>query len=255
MGREEKAGAFFLEAGEYGCLLMHGFTGTSAEMRPLGEALWKAGYTVSAPLLPGHGRSMEALMHTGWRDWLGEARKGYAALRERCEKVCVMGLSMGGLLALLLAEEFPVDALVCMSPPMKLKNCLSALAPVGALVHPNVRWVELEGPPAARVMEEYLLGYDGFPLKRVTDLRLLMARARRGLFSVVADTLVIQPERDETVRPQSARIILDGISSRRKRLISLKQSGHMCTIGPEHQEMESQIIAFLAAADEKALAL
>src|SRR5579883_2952504 len=91
---------FFLKGNETGVLLSHGFTGTTQSVRYLGEALNRAGYTVSAPRLPGHGVSPAAMAKSTARDWIGAVEDGLGELRARCKRVFIGGLSMGGTLTL-----------------------------------------------------------------------------------------------------------------------------------------------------------
>ena len=94
---------FFLEGGSHAVLLIHGFTGSAGHMRPLGEALHAQGFTVQGINLPGHATSMEDMGRTQWQDWLQAAKEACVALKDRYEHVSVAGLSMGGVLTLLLA--------------------------------------------------------------------------------------------------------------------------------------------------------
>jgi carboxylesterase len=98
---------FFYSAGKTGILLIHGFTGSPSEMRPMGKYLHQQGFTVSAPLLPGHGTSPEDLQQTKWQDWWMCVKNAFMALQQAdVEKIAVVGHSMGGILALLLASEY-----------------------------------------------------------------------------------------------------------------------------------------------------
>ncbi|MDL2206945.1 alpha/beta fold hydrolase, partial [Eubacteriales bacterium OttesenSCG-928-N13] len=179
--------AFLFEGGQHGCLLLHGFTGSPGHMRWLGEKLHEQGYTVSAPLLPGHGLTLQEMRRSNWHQWLETARTSYVQLRERCETVTVMGLSMGGTLSLLLAEEYPVDSLVCMSAAMRLKSKVAWAAPLVAPFVPYSKWGEAEPRVQTRdFLEEYDCGYVGMPLAKVRDLRKLCRLAESNLFAIVA---------------------------------------------------------------------
>jgi carboxylesterase len=96
---------FSFEGGKVGALMVHGFTGSPYSMRPWGSFLADAGLTVLGPRLPGHGTRWQEMNLTRWQDWYGEVERGFDTLRGRCDQVFVMGLSMGGTLALRLAEE------------------------------------------------------------------------------------------------------------------------------------------------------
>ena len=92
-------------AGVEGVLLLHGLTGSPWELRPLAEHLVAVGHSVAMPLLAGHGVSLEALARSRWQDWLASARAAMNWLEPQVERIHIVGLSMGGLLALLLAGQ------------------------------------------------------------------------------------------------------------------------------------------------------
>ncbi len=95
---------FSHHAGPSGVLVLHGFTGNPASMRPLAELLAKAGYSVELPRLPGHGTSVEEMLTTTWADWSLAAEEAFDSLDKHCDRVAVVGLSMGGGLAAHVAE-------------------------------------------------------------------------------------------------------------------------------------------------------
>lgn len=229
---DANAQPFLLEGGERGVLLLHGFTGSPAHMRPIGEELHKRGYTVLGIALPGHGARMEDMLSFGWRDWLQAAREGFLSLRERLEWVAVAGLSMGGLLALLIAQEAKPDAVVTLSTPMALTNRLASLGPVVSLFQPMTYW---KGDDLRERLldQEYDYGYPGFPTASLHDLTHLIRLARRNLFAVTCPVLAVQSKADTTVRPDSADIILKGVSSKKKALLLLEEVPHVLTISRE----------------------
>lgn len=138
---------FFYEGNDTGVLLIHGFTGTCGQMRPLGEALRGAGYTVMAPLLPGHGTSLEDMSRTSGGDWLHCVRDAYVSLEKMVERVVVCGLSMGGTLATILAEEYNPVGLATLSGAIRVREKFAwgggravALEALSALDKPGARW-------------------------------------------------------------------------------------------------------------------
>ena len=101
----------------HGALVLHGFTGNPGSMRGVAEALAGAGYHVEMPLLPGHGTTVDNMLPTRWADWAGAAEAAYQSLAGRTDKVVVVGLSMGGALALRIGADHPeVVGLVCVNP-------------------------------------------------------------------------------------------------------------------------------------------
>src|SRR5260370_31353803 len=95
--------------GTTGVLLCHGFTGSRHSLRPWAEYLAEAGLSVWLPRLPGHGTTWQEMAHTRWEDWYAELNRAIDELREHASEIFVMGLSMGGCLALRLPEP-PVPA-------------------------------------------------------------------------------------------------------------------------------------------------
>ncbi len=247
----EYAKSFYFPGSRHGCLLLHGFTSSPGHMRYIGQKLADAGYTAFAPTLPGHAATLEALCASNWLMWLDEARRGYQRLKAECDLVSVIGLSMGGTLALILAEEYPVDAVVTLAAAIKLRARFTWAAPALALIRPYQRW-EGEGARATRTdfLREYDCGYEGMPIAKVRDLRKLIRIAERNLFAVVAPALIIQPEKDETVDPMSAQIILKGINSAEKQLVTLSESGHVCTLDLERDRVLSLILKHLRHIDD-----
>lgn len=113
-----------VRAGSPGVLLIHGFGGDLAEVRPLAAAFIREGYSVHAPLLPGHGALPDALAGVRWQQWAETVAHGFASLRQHCSEVVVVGFSMGALLALLLAARLPVARLVALAPALTLRGQL-----------------------------------------------------------------------------------------------------------------------------------
>ncbi|MDR3051709.1 MAG: alpha/beta fold hydrolase [Oscillospiraceae bacterium] len=243
----EKAKPFLLPGGDAGILLLHGFTGTPGHMRPLGDALCAAGYTVAAPLLPGHGtRVQDVRAHGGYAPWLNAALAAYDDLAARCGRVAVGGLSMGGVLSLLLAQRRQPFAVLTFAAPMRLRNPLAYAAPLLGWAVPYVR--KRHKKRGADFLRDYDIGYAHTPLCRMGDLLRLIGDARRGLPQVRCPLLVAQGLGDEQVRPESARIIYDGAASGQKELLWLQKSGHVCTLGPDRETLFAACAAFLANA-------
>ncbi|MED4935988.1 alpha/beta hydrolase, partial [Heyndrickxia coagulans] len=114
---------FLFEAGKRAVLLLHGFTGSSADVRMLGRFLEKKGYTCHAPQYKGHGVPPENLLHTGPSDWWQDVMNGYQLLKEKgYHEIAVAGLSLGGVFSLKLGYTVPVKGIITMCAPMYIKS-------------------------------------------------------------------------------------------------------------------------------------
>jgi len=239
--------AYQLGSGGNGVLLIHGFCGSARQMHFLADGLHAAGYTVCAPLLPGHGSTVRDMRNSTFRQWHDSVRLAYTELRETCKTVAVAGHSMGGVLALLLAEEYPADAVIALSAPMHLAGMRGLLSPFSYLAAPFIPY--LSWPGERKYPEDFLkedhIGYETLPVAKVNDLFHLMRRARRNLFAVTAPLLTIQSADDPTVSASSPRIIASGVSSSVKRHIMLTRSGHLIPLGPERERVLSAMLDFL----------
>lgn len=224
-----EAQPFLLEGGPHGVLLIHGFTGSAGHMRPLGEKLNAMGFTVRGINLPGHATSMEDMARTGWQDWLDASKDAATELMARCERISAAGLSMGGVLALLLAEEMPLTACATISAPMAVQNKMMPFAGVAAPFVPTIWW-RGDSQRASMLDDRYDLGYPGFPTRCAVSLSRLIRMARRDLHAVTCPLLAVQSRADETISADSADIILAGVSSRVKGALWLEDVPHVCTI-------------------------
>lgn len=241
-----RAGAepFSAEGGRLGVLLIHGFTGSPASMVPWARHLAAAGHTVEVPRLPGHGTTWQELNTLSWRDWYGEADRALTGLRERCDWVAVCGLSMGGTLALRLAEQRPEDvgALALVNPVVQLTRLdLKALPLVRRVVpsFPGIR-NDIKKPGQDEI------AYDRTPLHALASQTQLWRDTRRDLGRVRAPLVLFKSREDHVVDPSSARVVMAGVSSRVRELVELPESFHVATLdhdAPVIMERSAQFIA------------
>lgn len=227
----------FLLAGEthegkkHGVLLIHGFTGCAAHMRLLAEGLHQQGFTVMGINLPGHATDMDDMARCTWDDWLTAAKEAFLQLKRQCDHVSVAGLSMGGCLALILAEQMEVTAIAPISAPMGTKAPLWA----ATLASPFMKtvWWRQRGEGVRLLDETYDYGYSGFRTSCVRHLARLIRMARSDLHAVTCPVLVVQSHADQTITANSAEVILHGVSSEVKRVLWLDDVPHVCTISKE----------------------
>ena len=233
---------FLLKGGPRGVLLVHGFTGSPGEMRLLGEHLARLDYTVLAVRLPGHGTVVQDMEPTIWRHWYGAVVDGWHLLGGLCKEINVVGLSMGGLLSLKLAAEYPLHRLVALSAPIYLANRQVPLLPLYRMfrrfVPKKQRGYDVERDSSA--------GYDQTPLSGRSSLLDLIELVKLDLPRIHCPTLLIQSRREHTVRPESATYIHDHLGAAEKELFWLEKSGHVVTLDIEREIVFQQVSGFLA---------
>lgn len=238
-----QAQPFDFPEGDHGVLLIHGFTGSPAHMRLLGDGLREKGFAVRGMLLPGHGETPEALGSVRWQDWLLACRQEARDMREKYSRFTVAGLSMGGCLALLIAGQMQADACVTIAAPMKTVKRFRALAPAAALVHPMIH---KQADGARKTLDQaYDIGYTSYPTKSVGQLSVIIRKAKQDLHLIQCPILTIQSHGDKTVTPDSPDLILKGVSSQVRAQLWLERAPHVCTISPEYGKIVGGMADFL----------
>jgi carboxylesterase len=249
---EDKTAPFELGAGDDACLLLHGFTGTPWDVRPIGEALALAGCHVRAPRLPGHGLSPEAMLDVTWRDWERAAEDSLAALGPRA-RVFVAGLSMGALLALILAGKHPerirglaliAPAVHFLGPAMKLLRATRAV-PWLEWVMPWVskRKTDIDDPDVAAQAPII----PRFPSARLRDLWTLQDHARAALPRVKAPTLIAVARHDHVVDPDAGLALATQLPAAASvRTLQLERGFHVIPRDRDGPVLAKEVGAFVA---------
>jgi carboxylesterase len=234
---------FHHEGGTVGALLCHGFTGTPQSLRPWAQFLAANGLTVALPRLPGHGSRWQDANMTTWDDWYGTVEREFLALRERCEQVFVMGLSMGGALALRLAElqGRAVDGVVVVNPSVIGFDPRLKLLPLLQRFVPSFPAIanDIKKPGATE------LAYDRNPLKALHSLRRAWPVVRADLPRVTQPLLLLHSETDHIVEPENSRIVLAKVSSRDVTEIVLHDSFHVATLDNDAEKIFTASLEFV----------
>jgi carboxylesterase len=189
-------------------LLLHGFTGIPHELSIIGSSLAEAGYACLAPRYPGHGTDRADFLATGAEDWLRRALDSYLDLRSEYENVHVLGHSMGGLIATIVAATFNAPKLVLLAPAFKIGGSGLALSSFIAPFRPVIRRnrPNEETDPARRQLFADYWADD--LVSGVVQLKLLLKAARRDLERVHSKLLVVVGTKDETV-PASVALLVE----------------------------------------------
>jgi carboxylesterase len=228
--------------GDVGVLVLHGYTSSPFGMRPLAEHLAAAGFAVELPRLPGHGTRWQDLRTTTWRDWAREAIAALEVLRTRTAVQTVLGLSMGGTLALHLAEtRDDVAGAVLINPFVMTSDPVAKLVPILKLFVPSV--AGLGNDIAKEGGDEQ--PYDRNPVRSQASVLELGERVRRGLERVTCPLLVFTSRQDHVVEPANSAEILAGVSSGDTEQVWLESSYHVAQLDHDGPEIAERSVAFL----------
>jgi len=259
-------------------MLLHGLTGCPAELGYLAHWLrGRARYHVTCPRLVNHGQPMAVLARTTWREIYASAREAFLDARSaaRVERVplVVGGLSLGAVLSLMLAAEFPedVDGVACLAPtlfydgwsvpwyhrliplvdytPLKYFTYFREDEPYGlkdeslrAKIAERYSKVKLgDSSDAAR------MGYAHFPVRLFCEMRRIISQCKRSLPQVTRPLLVVQAEQDDVTGPRNAQFIMDRVASPRRELVLLKQSYHLVSADLERSVVAERLQKFCAS--------
>ncbi len=241
-----QAKPFFFEQGKRAVLLLHGFTGTSADVRMLGRFLEKKGYTSLAPHYKGHGVPPEELIKTGPDEWWQDVLEGYQTLKDAgYDEIAVAGLSLGGVFSLKLGYNMPLKGIVTMCAPMTMKT--TDLMFQGVLEY-AAEYKKYEGKDE-KVIKAEVENLRGQTMPSLPDLRNLIYDVRDNIDHIYTPTFVTQGTLDRVISPDSATIIYNEIQADDKELKWYEKSGHVITLGPEKEQLHEDIFAFLESLD------
>jgi carboxylesterase len=236
-----------LNGGSKGVLLLHGFGDTPQSLSTLAVQLHARGWTVRVPLLHGHGTSLQAFTGARADAWLVGARTALVELRGRVSRAAIVGQSMGGALATILAAEGGVEALVLLAPYLVLPRRAARIGTFHRLVSPVVPYLRSRSEfsildPEAR---RKALGRGITTPRLLHELSLVLRRARAALPSVTAPTLVIHSRHDPRVTVADAETSFGVLGSEEKVLEWVERSGHVISVDFDRDLVAKQVIDWL----------
>jgi carboxylesterase len=235
---------FSHRGGPSGVLVLHGFTGNPSSMRPIADLAAAKGYTVELPRLPGHGTSVEDIMMTTWSDWAQTAEAAYDDLASRCERVAIVGLSMGGALTAYVAElRDSIAGCVFINPivkppPAEMVEGLEALLAAG---------LDRIDSIGSDIKKEGTLesSYDATPLVPAKSLFEGLVKVYENLHLINAPSLLLSSREDHVVTSDNGDDLVSMVSGPIER-VWLEDSYHVATLDNEQALVESLTFDFLA---------
>lgn len=228
-------------------LLIHGWTSVPYEVRRLGKYLNENGYTVSAPMLSGHGTVPKDLENVGWEKWLEDVRREYARLKAGHEKVFVAGTSIGGNLAAILAVKNPeISAVVLMATPYKIK-----------MEKPVVWWARFLSlfkkynrkfyPPTFGVSTTItrIISYQAYPLSSTFEVQKLIEVSRIYYPKISQPCLVMQSTHDHIVMRGNLEKIYDSLGSAKKQKKYIEKAYHTFVSDIKNGNVFKDVLEFI----------
>jgi carboxylesterase len=238
------------EEGSNGALLLHGFGDTPQTLVLLARTLKAVGYGVYAPLLPGHGRNMAAFTESGADEWAEAARTAFVEMRRRHRSVSIVGLSMGGALAVALtAEVRDVSALALIAPYIEMPPVFRIAASTHRLWGRFASEISAQNPRSIRdpIERQKSLAYGTVTGSGLYELLKVVRRARKALADVRAPTLLIQSRDDPRCSPRWAEQAMRKLGAREKKLVWIEGAGHVITVDYGRERVYSEVRTWLDA--------
>jgi carboxylesterase len=230
------------------CLLIHGFTGTPKEMRWMGETLAGQGYPVLGVRLAGHATRPEDMLRSNYTDWLASVADGYHLLRGVASRVYLIGLSMGGALALLMSTRLAVQGVVAISTPFSLPKeypmwMIRLLARFTRFMPkssdaPGSGWFDQSA------WQDHV-SYPQNPVRSVAELKQLLAVLRAALPAVDVPTLLVHSRDDTYVLPGNAERIHARLGAPDRELLWVTGSGHVVTRDAARAQVFAAVSKFI----------
>lgn len=235
--------SFYLSGGKTGVLILHGFTGSPASVLPWARGIHEAGFTVSVPCIQGHGTSWQDLNKSTWSDWYESVEIAFRTLKDNCDRVFVGGFSVGGALALKLAElrGSEIEGLLLLNPSIFDERKFFMMVPILKNILPSIRGgasdVAKPGAPEH--------GYGRIPLRALDSVRKLWRMVERDLYLVDVPVLIGYSINDHVVNPNCSHTIIDSVSSPSIREIIFEKSFHNVSLDYEVEDLIAESIEYL----------
>lgn len=224
-----------------GCLIIHGFTGGPHEVEPLDDFLkQQTTWYIVSPTLPGHGEKLR-LKGIFYYDWVQSAEEELKELLQICDKVYVIGFSMGGMIASYLTVKYPVSKLVLLSAALYYVNPRQLGYDIKNIVKDAMRGTLLQNELFIR----YKRKIASTPISATTQFRKLVKDLKQYLPNVHVPTLIVQGMDDGVVPPKAAYALHESIGATEKKLLLLDRAQHTICHCEEKELLFQDILSFL----------
>lgn len=237
------------------CLLIHGFTGTPKEMRWLGDYLHEKGYTCLGVRLAGHATDPEDMIRSNWTDWTASVEDAYSLLKTVSDRIFLVGLSMGGILSLLMSAKLEVNGIVAMSTPYKLPDDprlrhIDWISKIVAYMpksdeEPGAGWFDKEA------FKEHV-SYPQNPVRSIGQLNILLGEMRAALPLVNVPVLLVHSKDDRYVQPGHMELIFADLKNASdKTKLYITGSGHVVTRDAARRQVFESVLEFIQRVERR----
>lgn len=221
------------------CILIHGFTGTPWTFSELVPELKKNSFKVSVPLLPGHGTKPSDLQKVKWQEWYSTIHREYEKLKNS-KHVFLVGHSVGGALALLIAARNDIAGVVSLSAPYKFSYPGIKLLPV---IKPFVHCIKKHKNNFAGVKDA---GYNCYPVKGISECMKMLKTLQREIHKVNCPVFFAHSRGDRRIKLKNMEKLLSGVSSSVKKSLVMENNYHMITKGQDRELLFKEVVSFIA---------
>jgi carboxylesterase len=231
-----------------GCLLIHGFTGAPKEMRWMGEYLAQQGFSVLGVRLAGHATCLQDMIRMRYTDWMVSVEDGFYLLSGTSQRIFLIGLSMGGILSLLMSTHLPVAGVIAMATPYRLPLdyplWFIQLASLFLRFQPKTK----EAPDAGWYDKEAFsqhVSYPQNPMRSGVELKKLVTNMQAALPQVSVPVLLVHSRDDTTVPPDDMSRIYAQLGTSDKAMLWVEGGGHVITEEPTRQRVFEAASGFI----------
>ncbi len=215
-----------------GVLLLHGFAGMRKEIMPLCEHLEKCGFIVSIPVLSGHESTQKEFANSKYTDWIKSADEAAKELKKCCDRIMIIGFSMGGMIAVNLCQDIEVEKLVFINTPVYYWHM--------------IRMIKNLTNDFRLYFKKYFIAGTNKPLKALLEFQKLLIKTKPLFSDIKCPALIIQTLDDDTVHPKSADFIYKKLNCK-KSMKKIETGGHMVFGNEAGVELCKWVLDFVEA--------
>ncbi|WP_041808424.1 alpha/beta hydrolase [Evansella cellulosilytica] len=234
------AEAFHLKGNDVGILLCHGFVGTPQSMETIGRKFAAKGFTVRAPRLTGHGTDPYDFEKATYHDWITDLEENYLELKKTCSQIFVVGQSMGGLLALIIAGRFKDIAGVI---TLNVAYEVPGLEMYRNKISP--RFIE-ESAPDIKNKNVHEITYPYIPITAINELLSVAQYTKQHIHQVECPVLLFRSSVDHVVPPESTNDAYDQLQTTQKEIITLTNSYHVASMDYDNEKIINDSVTFIS---------